>query len=255
MQELYFRELGEGKPLIILHGLLGTSDNWLTLGKKYAEHYKVYILDQRNHGQSFHDDEFSYPAMAEDLLKFMDDHNIEKAHILGHSMGGKVAMTFAIEHPNRVDKLIVADIGPQSYPPHHQQIFKGLFSLDLANLSSRNEADQKLGEHIPELGVRQFLLKNLTRNGDSFEWRMNLNVIAKEIDKIGLGLNHNALFEGSSFFIRGGKSDYVKDSDFNLIHTIFKKSKIETIEGVGHWLHAENPEEFLNLTLDYLQNG
>ncbi|KOF04054.1 alpha/beta hydrolase [Roseivirga seohaensis subsp. aquiponti] len=255
MQELYFRELGEGKPLIILHGLLGTSDNWLTLGKKYAEHFKVYILDQRNHGQSFHDDEFSYPAMAEDLLNFMNNHNIEKAHILGHSMGGKVAMTFATEHPNRVDKLIVADIGPQSYPPHHTLIFKGLFSLDLPNLSSRKEADEKLAEYIPEFGVRQFLLKNLARNNDAFEWKMNLDVIAKEIDKVGLGLNHNAEYKGTTLFVRGGKSDYIQDSDFNLIHSIFKKSKIETIEGVGHWLHAEKPEEFLNLTLDYLQNG
>ncbi|MGW8122526.1 alpha/beta fold hydrolase [Roseivirga echinicomitans] len=255
MQELYFRELGEGQPLIILHGLLGTSDNWLTLGKKYAEHYKVYILDQRNHGQSFHDDEFSYPALAKDLLNFMNSQNIEKAHILGHSMGGKVAMTFAIEHPGRVDKLIIADIGPQTYPPHHTVIFKGLFSLDLANLSSRNEADEKLAEYIPEIGVRQFLLKNLARNNDSFEWKVNLEVIAKEIDKIGLGLSHNAVYENSTLFIRGGKSDYIKDSDFNLIHSTFKNSKIETIGGAGHWLHAEKPDLFLKISLDYLQNG
>lgn len=254
MKELYFRELGEGQPLIILHGLLGTSDNWLTLGKKYAEHFKVYILDQRNHGQSFHDNEFSYPAMSQDLLDFMNSHDIEKAHILGHSMGGKVAMTFATEHPNRVYKLIVADIGPQAYPPHHEAIFKGLFSLDLAKLGSRKEADKKLVEVIPEFGIRQFLLKNLARNADSFEWKMNLDVIAKEIDRVGMGLSQNAGYGGKSLFVRGGKSDYVKDSDMNLIHSIFKNCKLETIEGAGHWLHAEKPDQFLSITLTFLQN-
>ena len=255
MQELYFRALGKGQPLIILHGLLGTSDNWITLGKRYAEHFKVYILDLRNHGQSFHDDEFNYPVMAQDLLDFMNSHDIDQANIIGHSMGGKVAMTFAAEHPSRVDRLIIADIGPQAYPPHHETIFKGLFSLDLAKLESRKEADEKLSEHIPDFGVRQFLLKNLARNADSFEWKMNLEIIAKEIDRIGMGLSQNASYDGSTLFVRGGKSDYVKDSDMNLIHSIFKNCELKTIEGVGHWLHAEKPDAFYDLTLDYLQNG
>lgn len=253
MQELYFRELGEGKPLIILHGLFGSSDNWLTLGRRFAEDFKVYIIDQRNHGQSFHAEDFSYEAMATDLKQFIDSKNIENPHVLGHSMGGKTAMTFATTYPELVDKLIVADIGPKSYPVHHAFILKGLFSIDLQNTKSRKEADEQIAAYIPEMGIRQFLLKNLTRSGDTFAWKINLSVIAREIEQIGKGLNQNASYGKSALFIRGEKSDYIKDSDVNLIHSIFTNSGLETIAGAGHWLHAERPNEFFDIAINYLK--
>ncbi|GAB5524288.1 MAG: alpha/beta fold hydrolase [Roseivirga sp.] len=254
MQDLYYRELGEGKPLIILHGLFGSSDNWLTLGRRFAEDFKVYMIDQRNHGQSFHSDEFSYEAMAADLKQFIDSKNIEQPHVLGHSMGGKTAMTFATTHPELTDKLIVADIGPQSYPVHHTTILKGLFSIDLQKTKSRGEADEQLAEYIPETGIRQFLLKNLTRSGDGFAWKINLPVIAQSIEQIGKGLNQNTSYDQSALFVRGEKSDYIKDSDVNLIHSIFSNCKVETVEGAGHWLHAEKPTEFYDLTVNYLKS-
>lgn len=253
MQELYHRTLGDGQPLIILHGLFGSSDNWLTLGKKFAEDFKVYLVDQRNHGQSFHDNDFSYEAMAEDLLQFMQQQGLEKAHILGHSMGGKTAMVFATTHPGRVDKLLVADIGPQSYPVHHGTILKGLFSINLKELKSRKEADEQLGQYIPEPGIRQFLLKNLMREGDGFAWKINLPVIAQQIEQIGKGLNQNTSYSQETLFIRGEKSDYIKDTDLNLIHSIFKQSQVETIKGAGHWLHAEKPGEFYELAIQFLK--
>ncbi|MCE7995928.1 MAG: alpha/beta fold hydrolase [Roseivirga sp.] len=254
MQDLYFRELGEGQPLIVLHGLFGSSDNWLTLGKRFAEDFKVYIIDQRNHGQSFHSDEFSYESMAADLQQFIHSKNIERPHVLGHSMGGKTAMTFATTHPEIVDKLIVADIGPQSYPVHHSTILKGLFSIDLQNTKSRREADEQLTGYIPEIGIRQFLLKNLTRSGSSFAWKINLPVIAQQIEQIGKGLNQNTSYDKSALFVRGEKSDYIKDSDVNLIHSIFTNCQLETIAGAGHWLHAEKPQEFYDITINYLKS-
>ena len=253
MQELYYREMGEGSPLIILHGLFGASDNWLTLGRRFAEKHKVYLVDQRNHGQSFHSDEFSYEAMAHDLERFMTRHNIEQADILGHSMGGKTAMVFATTWHQRVKKLLVADIGPQSYPVHHATILKGLFSIDLNSLTSRKEADEQLGKYIPEMGIRQFLLKNLTRKGDGFAWKINLPVIAQNIEQIGKGLNQNTSYGQTALFIRGMRSDYIKDSDINLIHSIFTNSTVETIADAGHWLHAEKPQEFFDIASNYLQ--
>lgn len=255
MEQLYFRTLGEGTPLIILHGLFGSSDNWLTLGKRFAENYKVYLVDQRNHGQSFHSDVFTYQAMAKDLDAFMLDQGIGKAHIIGHSMGGKTAMEFAITYPSKIKKLVIADISPKSYPVHHSTILKGLFSIDLKKLESRKEADEQLAKLITDFGTRQFLLKNLGRTEGQYEWKVNLEVIAREIEEIGKGINQNATYANSTLFIRGSKSDYVLDSDFNLIHSIFTNSKIETIHGAGHWLHAEKPEEFFQIASKYLENA
>lgn len=253
MQDLYFRELGQGEPLIILHGLFGSSDNWLTLGRRFAEDFKVYIIDQRNHGQSFHDNDFTYEAMARDLERFLAQQNIKQAHILGHSMGGKTAMVFASMCPDLVKKLIVADIGPQSYPVHHSTILKGLFSIPLDTLSSRKQADEQLAQFVPEMGVRQFLLKNLMRTVDGFAWKINLPVIASQIEQIGKGLNQNTSYHQPALFIRGGRSDYIKDTDLNLIHSIFTDSEVKTIEQAGHWLHAEKPQEFYDEVINFLK--
>jgi len=256
MEQLFYRELGEenAQPLIILHGLFGSSDNWLTLGKRFAEFFHVFIIDQRNHGQSFQSDEFSYELMASDLVEFYQENNLNSAHVLGHSMGGKTAMEFAVNNAILIDKLIVADIGPKAYPPHHQTILKGLFSIDLGKLQSRKEADTLLSNYIPEIGVRQFLLKNLTRNSNGFAWRINLEGIAKNIEEVGKGINQNAHFSERSLFVRGGNSDYVLDGDFNQIHSIFKNATIATIANAGHWLHAEQPEQFMALSLEFLNN-
>lgn len=252
MPTLNYKVFGEGKPLIILHGLFGSLDNWVTLGKKFAENFKVYLVDQRNHGNSFHDPIFNYDVMSEDLYKFMGEMNIGVASLIGHSMGGKTVMEFARKYPEQIDKLIIADIGPKSYPVHHSTILKAFYAVPVATLSSRKEADDILSKLISDFGIRQFLLKNLTREGDGFKWKMNLGAIASQVEEVGKGLNQNASFDKDTLFIRGGNSDYVLDDDFYSIKSIFTKSEIETIDGAGHWLHAEKPMEFYEKVTQFL---
>lgn len=246
--------MGEGEPLIIMHGVFGSSDNWQTLGKVFAEHHKVYLVDLRNHGNSPHSREFNYPLMVADIVELMEDEQLDTAHILGHSMGGKVAMHLATSHPQRVRKLIVVDIAPKYYPPHHQQIFEGFHAVNLSTLKNRKEADEQMAQVITNIGVRQFILKNLDRNKDgSFEWKLNLNAIESAIDKVGEGLEENVHFEGSTLFIAGGNSDYIMESDAEIIHQYFPKSTIITIKGAGHWVHAEKPQELGDLVINYLK--
>ncbi|MFY0593189.1 alpha/beta fold hydrolase [Roseivirga sp.] len=252
MSTLNYKVFGEGKPLIILHGLFGSLDNWVTLGKKFGEDFKVFLVDQRNHGQSFHDSSFSYEVMSEDLCQFMGEMNISSADLIGHSMGGKTVMEFARKYPEKVDKLVVADIGPKSYPVHHTTIIKAFYSVPIDSLTSRKEADEILSKQIEDFGIRQFLLKNLARTTDGFKWKMNLDVIASQIEEVGKGLNQNATFQKETLFIRGGNSDYILDADFNMIHSIFPKSKIATVDGAGHWLHAEKPMDFYEQVKSFL---
>ena len=253
MNLLNHKILGEGEPLIILHGLFGSLDNWMTLGKKWAEERQVILVDQRNHGNSFHSDEFSYAAMSEDLLKLLKHLKIERASILGHSMGGKTAMEFATHHEDKVEKLIVADIGPKYYPVHHHTILKAFYSVPVKELQSRNEADEIVSKLIDDFEIRQFLLKNLSREKDGFSWKMNLDVIANNIEEVGKGLNQNAKFAKPALFVRGSKSDYISNDDINLIHSIFSNSRVETVEGAGHWLHAEKPNEFFEVVNQFLK--
>ena len=252
MPQLNYKTFGEGQPLIILHGLFGSLDNWVTLGKKFAENFKVVLVDQRNHGQSFHDPVFTYDAMAEDLCQLTGALNISSAHIIGHSMGGKTAMEFAVKYPEKVDKLIVADIGPKFYPVHHTQIIKAFYSVPVDSIKSRKEADEIIGKLVSDFGTRQFLLKNLSRTSDGFKWKMNLDTISSRIEEVGKALNQNAIFNKETLFLRGGNSDYVLNDDFNLIHSIFPKSKVETIEEAGHWLHAEKPLDFYQSVIQFL---
>lgn len=252
MKKLNYKKFGEGTPLIILHGLFGSLDNWITLARRFSEDYQVFIVDQRNHGLSFHSPEFSYDHMANDLLDLMNSEKIESAHLLGHSMGGKTVMNFAVAHQGRVNNLIVADIGPKYYPVHHTQIIKALYSIPVSELSARKEADEIMSSAINNYGIRQFLLKNLLRDGGAFKWKMNLDVIAKNIEEVGKALNQNASYQGETLFIRGANSDYIQDSDMLLINSIFLKAKLETIEGAGHWLHAEKPEEFYQIVMKFL---
>lgn len=240
--KLNFRKYGTGKPLFILHGVFGSADNWQTLGKDWAEYFTVYLIDQRNHGLSPHDDEFNYEVMSKDILELMKDENLDKINILGHSMGGKTAMKFSVMYPEKVSNLIVVDIAPRYYQPHHQQIFKGFHAVDIPNLNSRGEADKQMQRVISSFMIRQFLLKNLTREGDSFKWKHNLSVIEKSIENIGKGLEGNEVFEGKTLFIGGAKSDYITKEDHDKIKTHFPSAEIVMIKDAGHWVHAEQPK-------------
>ncbi|WP_420576561.1 alpha/beta fold hydrolase [Ekhidna sp.] len=251
--KLNFRTLGEGEPLIIMHGVFGSSDNWQTLGKVFAEKFKVYLVDLRNHGNSPHSDEFDYDVMVKDVVELMDDEGLTKAHILGHSMGGKVAMHLATQHPDNVDKLIVVDIAPKYYPPHHQQIFEGFHSVDLENLENRKDADEQMAKVISNFGVRQFILKNLDRKKDgSFGWKLNVNAIERAVENVGEGLEGDVSFDGTTLFIAGSKSDYITDEDHDLIREHFPKALIASVKDAGHWVHAEKPNELGKMVMEFL---
>lgn len=250
---LHSKILGEGKPLLILHGFLGMSDNWKTLGNKFAENYQVHLIDQRNHGRSFHSDEFNYEVLVEDLLQYMKHHNLEKVHLLGHSMGGKTVMFFAIEHPEKVEKLVVADIGPRYYSAHHHDILDGLNAIDMPKMTSRKEIEAILSHYISEIGVRQFLLKNVYRvSKDEFGFRFNLASLTENYDEIGIALPPLTSFEGETLFLRGENSGYIDDNDRNLIEAHFPNSEIVTVKSAGHWLHAENPSDFYDYVVKFL---
>src|SRR5690606_34898159 len=196
MQILHSNIIGEGKPLLILHGFLGMSDNWKTLGKQYAENgFEVHMVDQRNHGRSFHSEDFSYILMVSDLLAYCNYYHLEVINIIGHSMGGKTAMLFAVTYPNKVDKLIVADISPKYFPPHHQSILEGLNAIDLTTIKSRTEADEELAHYIKDYGTRQFLLKSLhLKTKDEYAFRFNLKSLTDNDNKIGDALPENGIF-------------------------------------------------------------
>ena len=250
--QLNFKKVGEGEPLVILHGLFGSLDNWMTLAKKLGEHYEVFVIDARNHGQSPHNDEFNYDVMADDLYGFLMEQNIVDPIILGHSMGGKTAMQFAMNYPNKLSKLIVADIAPKSYPVHHTSILDGMLSIDLEIINTRKSADEQLSKHIDDFSTRQFLLKNLywIEQG-KLAWRFNLAVINDTIEIIGEGLKNIETFEKLTLFIRGEKSNYITKNDFEPIQSIFLNSEIKTMNS-GHWVHAENPTEFLQIVKSFL---
>ncbi|MDH4089914.1 MAG: alpha/beta fold hydrolase [Cyclobacteriaceae bacterium] len=250
--KLFFREYGQGQPLIILHGLFGSSDNWLTQAKLFSTTFKVYTVDQRNHGLSPHSEVFDYMSMVDDLCEFFDDHKIFDAFILGHSMGGKTAMNFAISNPTKVKKLVVVDISPRAYDLEHYSIVEGLKAIPINTITSRNEADSILSKYIEEIDTRQFLLKNLQRKSDGrFVWKINLAVISEKLNNIGLDLQVDGNFEKPALFIRGARSNYITDTDWNRITRVFPLAQLETME-TGHWVQAEKPQEFADITTRWL---
>lgn len=251
---LNYKTFGQGDPVIILHGLFGTLDNWQTVARQLAEHYSVYILDQRNHGRSPHAETHDYPSMAEDLRQFMESHWMyDGAHVLGHSMGGKTAMQLALDHPDLVKKLVVVDISPKAYEGGHHEIFDALFSLDLDHIEDRSEADALLAERIREQDVRLFLMKNLTRKKEGgYEFKMNLPVLYRHYDDILAPVSGAHPYEGPALFIRGGRSRHMEDGDEVLIKKLFPGAVMETVAGAGHWVHAERPEELLKLVGKFL---
>jgi esterase len=255
MSILHFKSMGRGPALIVLHGLFGSLDNWITLGRQWAEHYSVYLIDQRNHGRSFHSGEWTYQAMAEDLHALMDSEGILQAHLLGHSMGGKTVMTFAGQYPERIDRLVVADMGVRAYPPHHNDILAALSRVNLAQANSRQEVDEQLAQGIAEVGVRQFLTKGLTRTEAGFAWRFNLPVIEREYHELIRAVEVEHPFEGPTLFLSGGRSHYVQAADRTEILESFPQARFVEIEQAGHWLHAEAPQEFSQVVMGFLSDS
>lgn len=246
-------------PLVILHGLFGSLNNWAGQSSVLAEHYQVWALDLRNHGRSDWDDENSYSAMSDDLLRFINQQGFEQIRLLGHSMGGKVAMQFALNHPQRLARLIVVDIAPVLYPANHDDVFAGLNSVDLRQISSRGDADKQLQPLIPDASVRQFLLTNLYRDGQQFNWRMNLQTLQRQYDQIAAApaveassTNPASCFDGPTLFIKGELSNYIQPDHRGEIETLFPNAQARIMAGVGHWPHAEKPKAFNALVSRFL---
>ncbi len=252
--QLHYHSYGQGEPLVILHGLFGSHENWHSLSREFGANYTVIAVDLRNHGRSPHLPDMSYRDMAGDVAETLDAQGLKEVYLLGHSMGGKTAMQFSILFPGRVKRLLIADIAPKAYPPGHGEILEALWNLDLAGYSTRHQMVEALAPTIPELAVRQFLLKNVEhRPGGAFQWRMNLTAIRENYEQLIGGLNPAGSFAGPALFLRGGKSDYVTDRDLSLIRESFPQATIQTIETAGHWLHAEAPAEFVKIVMGFLQ--
>jgi pimeloyl-ACP methyl ester carboxylesterase len=243
--KLHFKEYGTGAPLVILHGLFGMLDNWQYHARRLSAHFRIFALDARNHGHSPHDSVFTYEAMADDLLEFAHDRNLLQFGLLGHSMGGKTAMYFAQHHPEYVSRLLVADIGPQAYPVHHREIIEALKGLDFSVISSRGAAQEALASAIPELGVRQFLLKSLYwADKGRLSFRFNLDAIDQSIEEVGKP-NYDRQYFGPTLFLRGENSKYIlPERDEADIKSVFPDAEIQTIADAGHWLHADQPDLF-----------
>lgn len=266
--KLFYRETGEGEPLVILHGLYGSSDNWMTVARQLGKHFHVYLPDQRNHGQSPHSTRHDYPAMVDDLEEFAGSLGPGRFILMGHSMGGKTAMFFALRHPQRISALIPVDISPRTYAAGsdkgtsfalHKKMMEAMLRLDLTTMHSRDEVTEALAREIPSLRIRQFLLKNLTRDErHRFRWKINLPVLYDNLGKILEGpdrdpqLRERRFTEAPVLFIRGGASDYLPDDDLPLIHRFFPQARISTLAGAGHWLHAEQPGPFLQTVTEFL---
>ncbi len=246
--------LGEGTPFLILHGFLGMSDNWKTLGNKFSENgYEVHLLDQRNHGRSPHTSEMNYQVMSQDVKNYCEENNLENIILLGHSMGGKVAMQAAGDFPDLIQKLIIVDISPKYYAPHHQEILAGLQALDNEVITSRGDAEEFLAKFIPDTGTRLFLLKNLYwKTKEKLSLRLNLEVLSQAAEDIGMGLSENTHFSKSTLFIKGGKSNYITEEDIPLIKNHFSQATVQTIENAGHWVHAEKMKDFYSKVSEFL---
>jgi len=253
---LNFKEYGEGKPLVILHGLFGSLDNWFSLAKAFADKHRVYLLDQRNHGQSPHTDSHTYDEMAEDLFEFFQQHDLQDAILIGHSMGGKTAMKFASEHSDLLDKLIIVDMGVKQYPVHHDLIIRSMQALDLSHISSRSEAEKALRNLLDEdEGTIQFLLKNVYRQKQDdgstcYAWRFNLNLIAEDIEEMGLPILKGSGIE--TLFLYGTQSKYILEEDKPEILQLFPNTTFQSLE-TGHWVHAQDPKGFVASVKDFIQ--
>lgn len=255
--KLFFRRFGEaGQPVIILHGIFGISDNWVTIGRRLAERFDVYIPDQRNHGQSPHSDTFNYFALADDLYEFIQDHQLVNPILIGHSMGGKVAMNFALENTGKVDKLIVVDMSTRQYPPRqeHLQIMEAMLSVDFNKVSTREEVEEIISGKIKSPRVRMFIMKNLQRIGQTrLAWRLNIQSIYENVDHVFEGVSSPYTYDQAALFIKGGESNYIQEDDYDLILKQFPGATFKTIEGASHWVHADKPDELCAAFSEFLE--
>jgi pimeloyl-ACP methyl ester carboxylesterase len=251
---LHYRILGEGKPLLILHGLFGSSDNWQTFAKQISEKgYSVILADLRNHGRSPHADEFDFVVLSNDVFETLEQAGFKECCVLGHSLGGKTAMFLALNHPQCVTKLIVIDIAPKKYPVLHSKIMEGLTAVNVSSLASRKEAEEKLSHFVTNESEKQFLLKNLYRTEENtFAWRFNLGSICSNIEKAGEAVPEDNIFSKPVLFIRGEKSNYISEEDFNEARKTFPEAKLLTAPGSGHWVHADNPGWLADILLNFL---
>ncbi len=253
-QLLHYNQFGSGEPLVILHGLFGSSKNWQSLAKSFSENYSVYTVDLRNHGTSFHDSEMNYVVMADDVRRLLDFLNIQSCRIIGHSMGGKVAMVLAYVCPDLVSKLIIADIAPVGYQHHHHNLLEPILAVSLDDIGSRTEVDQALASSIGDTMLRGFLLQNLHRDGDKWRWRVNWAAIKLQMDELtSFPFAESQWFiDTPCLFIRGEKSDYIDAQGMAVIEKHFSEFTIETLAEAGHWLHAEQPRAFQQSALRFL---
>ena len=253
--ELKYRAYGQGQPLIILHGLFGQSDNWNTLAKRFADNdFRVFTIDQRNHGLSPHSSVWDYQSMAEDLNEFIEVHQLHQPIIIGHSMGGKTVMFFELLFPHIAKQLVIVDIAPKAYKPHHDAVLQALDAVDFNLITTRKEAEAVLNEYITDFGTKQFLLKNIYWKDDESKqmaWRFNLETITKEYNNISVEIP-DATSDTDTLFIRGEKSNYILDSDIDLIKQHFSHYQLKTITNSGHWVHAEQPDAFLNCVMEFI---
>jgi pimeloyl-ACP methyl ester carboxylesterase len=249
--QLHYQTLGQGQPLILLHGLFGASNNWGTVAKHFSQHYQVICVDLRNHGSSPHSASQSYANMADDLLELFDALSLERIHLLGHSLGGKVAMQFATHHPDRVEKLIVVDMAMRAYADAHTHLIDAMMAIDLTTLQSRHEVDNILSNSIPQAMVRQFLLMNLIKSDSSLAWRINLAALKTNYPGLQQAVCENAHYEKSCLFIHGEHSDYVQDADIEHIKTNFINAQFASLP-TGHWVHAELPQAFIEAVGNFL---
>ena len=253
---LNFHVQGKGVPLIILHGFLGASDNWRAMSKRLADQCKVYSLDLRNHGASPHSPVMDYAAMADDVREFFASENIDRAHLLGHSMGGKVAMQFALDNASVIDGLVVVDIAPKAYPPAHRPLLAALKALDLANCKSYSDADRALAGNIPEPRLRQFLITNLARGTDGmFHWRIGLAEIIANYDALTEAVSADSAVATRTCFIRAGRSNFIADDDLPAIRERFPNAVVVTIADAGHWVHIDAADEFFRIVSGFLRAG
>ncbi|MGH2569093.1 MAG: alpha/beta fold hydrolase [Bacteroidota bacterium] len=254
--QLHYKSYGDdGHPLVVLHGLLGSSDNWHTVATAFGKYFRVFTLDARNHGRSPHSDEMSYAAMAEDVREFLNQQNLPSVHVLGHSMGGKAAMQFALTSPELVDKLVVVDIAPRAYGRQHDYIFDAATALDLKAVTSRKEVNDTLSLRIHSEATRQFVMKNLARDdAGGFLWKTNLDAILRHYDEINGALDASGHFGKPTLFLKSIEAGYITADDEPLIQSMFPRSTIISLN-VGHWIHAEAPEEFTHIVQNFLRES
>ncbi len=250
---LHYKVTGEGPTVVLLHGLFGSLENLGMVARELSKSFRVISIDLPDHGQSYHTDSFSYDNYASIVQSTLQSLNIDSYDLLGHSMGGKVAMKMALSKPNNVRKLIVADIAPVAYEHRHQNVLKALNSIDLKTLESRQQADKIISNLIEEAGVRQFILKSLIQAaGGEWSWKFNVDLITRDYSKISQGIDFAEPFSGEALFIKGSSSDYLTIDHQQAVSTRFPNSKVKIIQGAGHWLHAEKPVAFNKIAKDFL---